>query len=263
MLTVAQIQFSPELGNCSKNIKTIKSYLDSIDNVDLIILPELINTGYNFSCKEEAFELSNTRECVGYVDFLQDYSDSNNVHIVSGYMEKSGDELYNSSIFITPNAASGNYRKMHLFLNEQDIFKPGNLGLPTYDIKGYKFGMLICFDYLFTEIWRIMALKQVDFIVHPSNLITENAYITVPALALTNGYFIFTTNRTGTEGDITFCGRSFACDNRGKVIKMLDSETNGVLFSKIDPSESRNKMITPRNHILKDRRIDNYSDLLR
>ncbi len=144
-------------------------------------------------------------------------------------------------------------------MNEKNIFEYGNSGLPTFMVGKYKIGMLICFDYLFPEVWRAMSLQDVDIIVHPSNLLTQNAFIVVPAQALMNGYFIITSNRTGIDGELKFCGKSFVCDPRGNVISEMGENEEGILITNIDPEESRNKMVTPRNHILNDRRPENYN----
>ncbi len=261
MLKVAQIQLEPLLGDCRANNSKIKSFLDQSLDADLIVLPELANSGYNFTDRDHAFDVASGSECINYVNFLTEYAQENNVYIVSGYLEKVKDILYNSSIFVTPGGDSGNYRKIHLFMDEKSIFEPGNIGLSVFDIKDYKMGMLICFDYLFPEIWRILALKGADMVVHPSNLITDNAYKAVPAQSLINGYYVITTNRTGTEGDITFCGKSFITDKRGNVISSMNQFDEGINFTEIYPLLSRNKMITAGNHVLADRRPECYSDL--
>jgi predicted amidohydrolase len=263
MLTIAQIQLEPKLGDCEFNNAKINSFLDQSLKADLIVLPELANTGYNFIDRDHAFRVASDKNCIDYKAILVNYAKQNNVYIVSGYLEKEGDLLYNSSLFVTPEGNTGNYRKIHLFMDEKKIFEPGNLGLPVFDIRDYKMGMLICFDYLFPEIWRIMALKGVDFVVHPSNLITDNAYKVIPAQSLINGYCIITSNRIGTEGDITFCGKSFVTDKRGNVISSMNTYDEGVNFTEIHPLLSRNKMITSGNHVLNDRRPECYEELVR
>lgn len=261
MLVVAQIQFAPKLGDCDFNNNRILKYFEEIENADLIVLPELINSGYKFHNRDHAMSVAKQKSCIDYVDILKEYSVKNNVYIVSGYLELKDDELYNSSIFISPDGTVGNYRKMHLFLDEKKIFKSGNVGLPVFSIGKYKMGMLICFDYLFPEIWRIMALKGVDFVVHPSNLITSNAYIAIPAQSLMNGYYIVTSNRTGTEDDITFCGKSFITNPRGVVIAEMGETEEGISICRFDPLLSRDKMITSGNNILEDRQPENYSEI--
>ena len=262
MFEVAQIQMNPRLGECDSNLNKIKFYLDQSKKADLVVLPELANSGYKFEDRDHAMDTASGSSCLIFTDFLRDYAVENKTNIVSGYLEKQGDELFNSSVYVSKEGDIGKYRKIHLFMDEKKIFSAGNLGLPIFNVGEYKLGMLICFDYLFPEVWRIMALKGADIIAHPSNLITRNAYKTVPAQAIMNGYYTITSNRIGTEEDITFCGNSFICDPRGNVISEMDSNSEGVASISIDPLQSRNKMITTGNHILDDRCPDNYSEIL-
>ena len=262
MFEVAQIQMNPRLGECGSNLNKIKFYLDQSNKADLVVLPELANSGYMFENRAHAMDTASESSCLIFADFLRDYAVENKLNIVSGYLEKQGGELFNSSIYVSKEGDVGKYRKIHLFMDEKKIFSAGNLGLPIFNVGKYKLGMLICFDYLFPEVWRIMALKGADIIAHPSNLITRNAYKTVPAQAIMNGYYTITSNRIGTEDDITFCGNSFICDPRGNVISEMDTISEGVSSIFIDPLHSRNKMITSGNHILEDRCPDNYSEIL-
>ena len=113
-----------------------------------------------------------------------------NAVVVSGINEREGDRLYNASVMVDASGIIAKYRKIHLFMNEKDIFQKGEGDLPVVDIDGCKIGMLICFDYLFPEIWRMTAMKGADIICQPSNLITQNALRCTPALALMNKIFI-------------------------------------------------------------------------
>lgn len=261
MLKIAQIQTNPVLGDCKGNINIIDSFLNKSVGADFIILPELANTGYNFENRDHAISCANDNSCISYIEFLREFSVENNSYIVSGFLEKKGDRLYNSSVFLSPDGSIGLYRKIHLFMNEKEIFTPGNIGLPVFKIGEYRMGMLICFDYLFPEIWRIMALKNVDIIAHPSNLITQNAHKVIPAQAIMNGFFIATTNRVGTDGDLSFCGRSFVVDPRGNQIVELDGTDEQVRITEINPLLARDKMITPLNHIINDRITGIYDEL--
>ncbi len=263
MLKVAQIQFDPQVGKPGKNFEKVENLLKQTTGAGLVILPELANSGYNFTGLKQAEYLSETVEKSKYVEMLSHHSRKHKQYIVSGFLEKEGDELFNTSMLFSPGGRIDKYRKIHLFMNEKQIFSRGNLGLPVFELEGYKLGMLICFDYLFPEVWRIMALKGADVIAHPSNLVTYKAFKVVPAQAVINRFFIFTTNRTGSERDISFSGRSFAVDTEGEVIAEASVEGEEVLFTKIDPLKARDKMLTPKNHVLNDRFPELYGDILK
>lgn len=263
MLKIAQIQFDPQLGNLSDNCLKVASLLEKAKGARLVILPELANSGYNFLDRKQALSMASTINKSTYIEMLTETARKQNQFIVSGFLEKDGDELFNTSVFISPNGAIDKYRKIHLFMNEKQIFSKGNLGVEVFEMDGFKLGMLICFDYLFPEIWRIMGLKGADLITHPSNLVTYKAFKVVPAQAVINRFFIFTTNRIGTEKDISFSGRSFVVDPEGDVLTEASADKEEILFSEIDPFTSRNKMITAKNHVFNDRFPEDYKDILK
>jgi predicted amidohydrolase len=178
--------------------------------------------------------------------------------IVAGINEREGEKLYNTAVLVDASGVIGKYRKIHLFVDEKDFFMPGDLGLPVFQIKGYKVGIQICFDYLFADAWRLLAMKGADIICHPSNLITENAYRTLPGQALMNQVYIATANRTGTEYELAFCGKSAVYGPSGEIMMMLGREEEAVGFINLDLSLARNKMITSRNHVFDDLRPEAY-----
>lgn len=244
------------------NFSKVQRLLVQAKDAELVLLPELANSGYNFTDRQQALLLSDTLINSKYVEMLSAHSRKTNQYIVSGFLEKEGQELFNTSLLFLPDGRIERYRKIHLFMNEKQIFAKGNLGLPVFDLDGYKLGMLICFDYLFPEVWRIMALKGADVIAHPSNLVTYKAFKVVPAQAVINRFFIFTTNRIGTERDISFSGRTFAVDPEGEIIAEASPDQQEIVFTTIDPLHSRNKMLTPKNHVLDDRFPEEYGGLI-
>ena len=262
MLKVTQIQFNPQVGEPAANLNRVTELVEKAKDTRLVILPELANSGYNFIDRDHALELSTTVDKSEFVEMLISKARNQDQYIVSGFHERDGNELFNTSLLISPSGEIGKYRKIHLFMNEKEIFSKGNLGLPVFEMDGFKLGMLICFDYLFPEIWRIMGLKAADIIAHPSNLVTYKAFKVVPAQAVINRFFIFTTNRYGTERDVSFSGRSFAVDPEGDVIAEASTDKTELLTTIIDPLKSRNKMITKLNHVIDDRFPDEYREML-
>ena len=256
------IQFQPELGDIAANTQKVSKLIKKANQAGLIILPELANTGYNFKDKGYAFSLASYPEESPYIEMLVNQAKKNKQFIVTGFNELHENKLYNSSLLITKDGIVGKYRKVHLFMNEKSIFEAGNLGFPVFEVQEFKIGMLICFDYLFPEAWRIMGLKGADIIAHPSNLITENAYRVVPAQAIMNRFFVFTANRFGTEGNLTFNGKSFATDPSGNILNRASDDSETILSFDIDPLQARNKFITPLNHVINDRFPGKYSEII-
>jgi predicted amidohydrolase len=258
-LKVSIIQFQPALADPEENVRRLTPLFDSVQDRQLVVLPELSNSGYNFRDFTEAYPYS---EEIGKGGIFQDFlilcAKTQKIHIVSGINEREDGKLFNSTILVGPGGILGKYRKMHLFMNEKDIFQKGNAGLPVFDIGDIKIGIMICFDYLFPEPWRIMAQKGADLICHPSNLLTENPHKCLPGISLMNRIYIATANRIGTEKGITFNGRSFFTDPSGRIVEMASPDETEIITTVIDTRLSANKMITSRNHVFDDRRPDVY-----
>ena len=167
-------------------------------------------------------------------------------------------------MLVGPAGYVGRYRKLHLFLNEKDFFELGDEGLPVFDLGACRVGMLVCFDWIYPEVWRVLALKGADVICHPSNLVLPGlAQRAVPIHALTNRVYVVTANRIGSEGELTFTGLSTLADPRGEVLAQAPPAEEAVCVVDIDLALARDKQITPRNHLFADRRPEAYAELIR
>jgi predicted amidohydrolase len=260
ILRIGFLQFSPLLGDVQGTIQSLERLLIGCDRTDILVLPELCNSGYHFSSYEQAWDSSEPIKGGLFTEFLISKCRSLNTHIVTGLNERDGDLLYNSAVLIGPDGPIGTYRKLHLFLDEKDFFQPGNAGLPVFDLGTCKVGMLVCFDWLFPEVWRILALKGADIICHPSNLVLPGlAQKATPIHALTNRVYVVTANRIGTERDLTFTGASTIANPRGDILAQASRTNEELVVRDIDIALARDKMITPRNHLLADRRPEQYN----
>jgi predicted amidohydrolase len=263
MFNASFLQFAPSLADSDATIFSLKTLFKKIKYTDLIVLPELTNSGYNFRSKKMAFDSAENIIKSKFLEFLVGTCEEKNIYIVTGFNEKEGRDIYNSSILLGPKGYIGKYRKIHLFLNEKKFFKKGNVGLPVFKTDLCNLGMLICYDWMFPEVWRILALKKADLICHPSNLVLPFAQQAVAAHALINKVYTITANRIGTEGGITFTGKSTICNPFGSILKQADKLKEDIKTVVIDPLISRNKKITKENHIFKDRQIDSYTELIK
>ncbi len=255
------IQFAPVLGDIDANIMKTDKLFKKAGATDLFVLPELASTGYKFKNRKEAVSLSESKENSRYLEFLSHTASKRNCFIVSGFNERDGDKIFNSSVLTGPKGIIGIYRKLHLFWDEKKIFDPGDLGLPVFDTEIGKLGIQICFDWMFPESWRVLALKGAAVIAHPTNLVLPYCQSVIPSYSLVNRIFIITANRTGTEDDLTFTGNSIISDPKGKIVAYGQVDSEETITADIDLSLSENKMITPENDAFKDRRTDVYGNL--
>lgn len=254
------VQFAPVLGNVRATIDKIDKLSAHCIGADLLVLPELCNSGYNFESEEQAWVTSEEIGNGVFLQYLESLCLRLGCHIVSGLNERQGSRLYNSAILVGPQGYVGRYRKLHLFMNEKDFFEPGDVGLPVFDIGPCRIGMLVCFDWIFPEAWRVLALKGADIICHPANLVLPDlAQRAVPIHALTNRFYVVTANRIGSEGELRFTGMSTIADPKGQVLEQASRTREQVSKIEIDVNLARTKDITTRNNILADRRPEQYA----
>ena len=90
---------------------------------------------------------------------------------IAGLAERAGDRFFNSSVLVRPDGSREVYRKVHLFMDEKSLFEPGDLGFPVFEACGTTVGMMICFDWIFPEAARSLALAGAEILCHPSNLL--------------------------------------------------------------------------------------------
>lgn len=255
-------QSSPTFGEVGKNTAATFALMPE-HSVDLWVLPELFATGYQFLNADEARELAERVPDGITTQALISYARKNDCFIVAGLPELDGETVYNSAVLVGPDGFTARYRKIHLFYEEKINFTPGNLTFAVVDIGIAKIGMMVCFDHLFPESARSLALQGADIIAHPANLVLPDlAQRTMSIRALENGVFTVTANRVGTEARtneaLTYTGQSQVVGPDGQTLVQLSQDQVEVAVVEIDIAKARDKAITKHNDKLGDRRPDLY-----
>jgi predicted amidohydrolase len=259
---IALVQFYPTRKNVDKNIKKISRLLAGIQ-ADLIVLPELSNSGYMYDSIESLSHYSEPKDGSGkFLSALKSIAASTHGLIIAGYAESENGKLFNSAAAISPEGVIGNYRKIHLYLTEKDLFEPGNQGFAVIEYKNVKIGIMICFDWIFPEAARTLSLAGAQIIAHPANLVLpycQNAMIT---RSIENRVFTITANRIGKEKlgieKLRFTGQSQMTAPDGKILFRGPENKATVHVMSIDPKQALDKSISKRNDLFKDRRIEFY-----
>ena len=263
-MRIAFYQMRPVLGEVEKNLELIESGLSDA-KADLIVLPELATTGYMLGSRERAFELAEPVPGGKSFEVLRELASRLNAAIVTGMAERDGQKVYNSALAVLPDGTYHVYRKTHLFFEEKELFDPGDTGFFVFDFRGVKIGMMICFDWIFPESARELALQGAQIIAHPANLVLPYCQRAMITRCLENRLFAVTANRYGYETNgkesLEFTGQSQITGPRGDILLRADKKGDMLGVVEIDPKEALDKWITPRNHVLEDRRVELYRNL--
>ncbi|MFH1007420.1 MAG: nitrilase-related carbon-nitrogen hydrolase [Candidatus Latescibacterota bacterium] len=263
-MKIGFVQFEPVFGEPERNVRRTIELMAGA-RADLWVLPELCNTGYVFTSLEEAKDLAEAIPDGPSVGAWQEVARDRNVHIVAGMAERAGGKVFNTAVLLAPSGPARVYRKAHLFDEEKRWFEPGDTGFEVIDIGKARIGMMVCFDWMFPEVSRILALRGADILCHPANLVLPYCPDAMVTRCIENRVFAVTCNRIGVEERggrrLRFIGSSQIVNPTGQVLVRAERDEERVYVAEIDPTLARDKQLTAHNALLGDRRVDLYGVL--
>ncbi|MEE9523660.1 MAG: nitrilase-related carbon-nitrogen hydrolase [Thermodesulfovibrionales bacterium] len=257
-------QFDPVFGDINANVRKV---IDAIsgETFDIIVLPELFNSGYQFTSHDEVRSLSEDIPDGFTTNAMAELSKSMESYIVFGLTEHSSGKYFNSAVITGPEGFIGTYRKIHLFYEENLWFTPGDTGFKVWDTAIGKIGIMVCFDWFFPESARILSLMGAEVIAHPSNLVLPYCPDGMPTRCLENSVFAVTANRTGSEDryadkkPLDFIGSSQITGTKGEIIFRAPEHGDSLFIAELNLEKARTKDFNPYNNIFKDRKPQFYS----
>jgi 5-aminopentanamidase len=265
LMQIGYLQFEPEFGNIKGNVDKVREMLQGI-SADLLVLPELFNTGYYLTDSKELDELGESIPDGYTTRQLESIAAEMKSYIVAGVLEKDGGNYYNSAVLVGERGYIDHYRKIHLFNEEKIYFSPGDKPFRVYDIGKARIGIMICYDWIYPESMRVMALLGADIICHSANLVMPFCPGVMPSRCFDNKVFAITANRCGMdvkgEKSLAFIGQSSVIGPDGKVIRRSSSDDRVVELVSINPAEAGNKRMNRYNDLFIDRRPEMYEPLL-
>lgn len=264
---VACLQTRPAFGEVRANLDAVEARLAGT-RADLVVLPELFATGYAFRTRDEAYDLSEAWPEGATTERLCAVSEGTGGMVVGGLLERDGDRLFNSAAVVVAGRPVLRYRKIHLFGFESETFTPGDGPLPVLEHRGLRVGVMICFDWMFPEAARVLALAGADVIAHPSNLVLQWCQRAMRTRALENGLYAITANRVGTERrpprpELAFTGHSVVVDPLGELLAEGPADDEVLLEATVDVVRARDKHVASGNDRIAERRPEWYATLLR
>ncbi|PMV86664.1 MULTISPECIES: nitrilase family protein [unclassified Pseudomonas] len=266
---VACCQVAPKIGDLAYNRTLTERAIRSaaLQGAQVVVLPELVQSGYLFADRDEALSLSETTDGPA-LRLWTALAKELNVVVVGGFCERlQGDALANSAAMIDPQGLRAVYRKAHLWDAESEIFSPGNEAPPVVETVHGRIGMLICYDLEFPEWVRLPALAGAELLCAPVNWPdgprppTERPaeVVRVQANASVNRMFIAACDRHGHERGVGWVQGSVIVDADGYPLAG-PAEQGGeqILLATLNLAEARNKRISARNDLHRDRRLGLY-----
>ena len=272
LLSIACLQMQPKMAdkafNLLHSLELINAAADQ--GAQLVVLPELCNTGYMFASRQEAFALAEPLPAGPTVQAWLQVARERQLYIVAGICELDGCVLYNSAAVIGPEGYLGTFRKVHLWGDEALYFEPGNLGFPVFSTPWGRMGVMICYDQWFPEAYRSCALQGADLICMPTNWVPipgqdpnreAMANILAMAAAHSNSIYVAACDRVGEERGQPFIGQSLIVSYTGWPVAGPASATDEqIVMATVNLSDARRaRRWNDFNQVLRDRRPEQYA----
>lgn len=239
LLKFAVIQMDVKIGEVAHNIDVVqlklKEAVSHQPKPDVIVLPEMWNTGYALTEINELADLEGKQ----INTILSTFAKEHKVNLVAGSIaEKRDTGVYNTIFaFDRDGKQISDYSKLHLFrlMDEEKYLQAGQkLGKLTLD--GIEAGMMICYDIRFPELSRSLALQGAKVLFVPAQWPHPRLHhwrTLLQARAIENQMYVIACNRMGTSGTSEFFGHSMVIDPWGEII-VEAGEEDTILYGEID-----------------------------
>lgn len=263
-MKIGLVQYCPIPREREQNIATAEKYTESLKkgDVDYLIFPEMIFTGYMFESKEDIKDFVEDGETGVTVNWAKDLAKRINAFVQIGYpqvIKENGKDLYYNSIcIVSPEGQIRNYQKSFLY-SQDELWAEEGKGFQTFDIPELgtyrKVGPGICMDinpYKFEadfkefEFANFHLKKNTNFFPcsmawlssgDESDLINYwltrfTPIILKEDITPQNPIIIAISNRNGTEKDTKFAGGSCVIRIEGykmiTLLGMLSEKQKGI-----------------------------------
>jgi predicted amidohydrolase len=248
-LKIAVVQFAINQFKPEKNLAKAEQFIaEASPENDLIVFPEDFILG-PLSGKSEYADYDGQ-----YIKYFQKLASQYNIDIVPGsIIESDGTGLFNTTYYIDRSGEIlGKYCKVNLWLPERSYIIPGK-GIPVFDTRIGRVGLIICWDLMFPEVFRAMVKERVEIVICPSYWCFEDAgkgimhdpdseVKLVNALCVTRAFeneivlvYVNAAGRlTGEENTDTLIGQSQVTVPFEGVLKSLSHNREAMFSQEID-----------------------------
>jgi deaminated glutathione amidase len=207
---------------------------------DLVVFPEVAM----FTTVDHTFDIVPVAEPLDgpFVTRLREAAVRNGAAIVAGMYESGpagARKVHNTAVAIgTDGALLGAYRKIHMFdafgFRESDHDQPGDGELLLFTLAGVRFGVTVCYDLRFPELFRALAERGADVILLPTAWVhghLKELHLSTlsRARAIENTVYFAAADQTGAG----YSGNSELIDPMGATVASI-GEAEGLAIGTVD-----------------------------
>ena len=241
-LKIALVQTSIIWENPQGNRLHFEQMMEPINEVDLIVLPEMFSTGFSMTPEHlDPVQESNT------VEWMKQMALKHNAAITASIIASENGNFYNRLYFVTAGGETSTYDKRHTFTlaGEDKVYKKGDKRV-IIDYKGFRICPMICYDLRF-PVWS-RNTEDFDILLYVANWPAPRVHAwdtLLKARAIENMVYCVGVNRIGEdENGLKYVGHSAVYDGLGDTLAYSESE--GLIFAELDRShlvEIREKLM--------------------
>jgi predicted amidohydrolase len=226
ILNVSLIQTNLVWENPKANFRNFEEKINTLtDHPDLIILPEMFNSGFSMQFSEK-----NPSESLEWMAKLSKQKQS---AMYGSIAISEGKSCFNRGCFVKPNGEQTFYDKKHLFKygKEHETYTPGSEPI-TVAYKNWNIRPLICYDLRF-PVWSRNTAPYYDLLIYVASwpMARIEAWKTLlKARAIENQCYVVGVNRLGQDGNgLSYNGQSLVIDYAGEILS--DPKEDNGMFS--------------------------------
>jgi omega-amidase len=200
------------------------------EKTDLIVLPEMFNTGFSMNSEALAEEMGGKT-----MQWMQKMANLYNCVVTGSLIIKEDNQYFNRLIWMNPNGETQHYDKRHLFgLGDEDKnFTPG-INKLIVELKGWKIRLAVCYDLRF-PVWLRNVNEEYDILLLVASWPDKRSAhwkALIPARAIENQSYVVAVNRVGHDGNqIYHSGHSMCIDPYGSTVYYKPEDEDLYTFS--------------------------------
>jgi len=247
-----------------ENVDRASQFIEraAADGAELVVLPEFFHCEYFPQYRDYKY-MDYAEPDTGYTTTrMRRLATALHLWIVSTIFEKERPGLYyDTAMLINPEGEiAGKYRKVHpaALLSLEKIYFRGGSSFPVFRAGEWTVGFSICYDNLFPESCRCLAVRGAELIIAPYATPIDDPWENfLTTRALENGVFLAACNHVGQEGDWCMTGKSMVITPRGKIAIQASGSDEAIITLDI----SREDVEAARRSfpLFRDRRPEVYS----
>jgi len=241
-LNITFVQANQIWEDKAANLEHYEDLLKTVDKTDLILFPEMFQTGFSMN----AGQLAEKMEDSPSISWLKQVSREKNAACYTSLIIEENGNYYNRGVFIEPTGTLTYYDKRKLFgMAEESVHFTAGTKEVIVDYLGWKINLQICYDLRFPENIRngeIDGKPVYDLLLYVANWPERRIHhwsSLLPARAIENQCYVTGLNRVGRDhSGLTYTGQSKLINLLGEEISNL-SDSESVISQSVSYEEQQ------------------------